>query len=152
MRWTKQQEAALVEGWREGLSSGQIARKVGGEATRSKVARKRSRLGLPARTGALAEAAMRVNGRRSETGLRATPSPGRGIPKGVAKAVRLGPLQGSTPRPWVLRAYGECCFPVAGSGADTLSCCEPVEGPAGVYCWRHKAILRGDQAVAALPA
>lgn len=144
MHWTKAQARVLVDGWRAGLSSGEIARQIGGEATRNAVARKRVRLGLPARRGALSDVAMRVNGRRSGTGLRALPSPNGGRPRGVALAVRLGPLPGSTPRPWTLRLYGECCFPVAGSGADTLSCCEPVEVAAGLYCWRHKRVLRGE--------
>lgn len=39
-------------------------------------------------------------------------------------------------RPWLQRAAGECAFPVAGEGAATLSCCQPVER--GEYCAGHR--------------
>lgn len=140
MQWTDKAVATLTRGWRDGLSSGQIARELGDGATRSAVARKRSRCGLEPRVnGGVAQA---VNGRNN---IRRTfgrgASPGR--PKGVALAALLGPLIGSTPRPWTLRLYGECCFPVDGEFADTRSCCLPVEREAGLYCAGHLAILAG---------
>ena len=144
MQWTAQQRQVLTDGWRAGLSSTEIARRIGGEVNRNAVARQRMRLGLPSRRGPLQELAQRVNGSRSGTGLRAIPNGGDGTPRAVARAARMGPLPGSNPRPWVLRLYGECCFPVAGEHADTLSCCEPVAAPAGLYCWRHKRILQAE--------
>ena len=47
------------------------------------------------------------------------------------------------PRPWVTRRRGECAYPVAGRGADTLSCCRP-SGPAQ-YCPGHLDRMRGPQ-------
>lgn len=43
-----------------------------------------------------------------------------------------------TEKPWVERKFGECAYPVAGEGADTLSCCAPTEG---TYCAAHRAIM-----------
>jgi hypothetical protein len=143
MRWTTNAVAMLEVGWKTGLSSGEIARQIGGDCTRGAVARKRGHHGLPARSGAFAQVAMRVNGRYNAHGLRALPKTGDGQPQGIAEAVRLGALAGSTPRPWVLRLYGECCFPVDGEHADTLSCCLPVAREAGLYCAGHVAILAG---------
>lgn len=45
------------------------------------------------------------------------------------------PLGGSSPRPWIARAFGECAWPVGGEGADTLSCCLP--SPGTTYCREH---------------
>src|SRR5579863_1256508 len=41
----------------------------------------------------------------------------------------------ATARPWVTRKLGECRWPF-GEGADTLSCCAPVEGES-IYCADH---------------
>lgn len=42
-----------------------------------------------------------------------------------------------TARPWTERHENECSWPVAGEGADTISCCRPV---AGRWCAEHNAI------------
>jgi hypothetical protein len=132
--WSRDDVAVLTADWADGLSSGEIGRKLG--VSRCAVASKRRTLGLPPRTGLAQIEAEHANGRRNAPRKL---SPGR--PKGAALAERLGPLSGSTPRPWVLRMIGECCFPVAGSGADLLSCCLPTFG--GIYCLGHRAILAG---------
>jgi hypothetical protein len=64
-------------------------------------------------------------------------------PLGVADPDRMAALSGSTPRPWPQRMIGECAFPVSGFGAQTWSCCLPVE-VGRPYCFGHLAILRGD--------
>ena len=139
--WSHEQDLVLADGWRDGKSAGEIAKAIGPEMSRAAVAKRRKRMGLPARTGAALDAAQAHQGKACGTGLRATVrSPGR--PLGAAMAARLGPLVGSTPRPWVQRAYGECCFPVGGGGADTLSCCLPVVRT-GLYCLGHAEILKG---------
>lgn len=40
-------------------------------------------------------------------------------------------------KPWLERRFGECAAPVAGEGADTLSCCHPCG--AHTYCAHHRA-------------
>lgn len=44
-----------------------------------------------------------------------------------------------TARPWLERRFGECAFPVAGLGADTLSCCTDTDG--ATYCAAHRKIM-----------
>lgn len=46
------------------------------------------------------------------------------------------------PRVWTSRKRGECAFPVGGSGADTLSCCNPTKG--ATYCATHAAVMAGN--------
>jgi hypothetical protein len=54
--------------------------------------------------------------------------------------------RGVRPRPWLQRAPGECAYPVAGEGAQVISCCQPVER--GDYCAGHRRrmFLRADPA------
>lgn len=42
-------------------------------------------------------------------------------------------------RLWTERGFGQCAFPVAGGGADTLSCCAPTGGK--VYCPAHRKLM-----------
>lgn len=57
---------------------------------------------------------------------------------------RNGPLRtialvgDSTPRPWTTRRFGECAAPVSGEGAETHSCCAPVDGDSA-WCAAHRA-------------
>lgn len=46
----------------------------------------------------------------------------------------------STPRPWTTRLLGECAAPVSGEGADTHSCCAPVDGESK-WCPEHRALF-----------
>jgi hypothetical protein len=59
-------------------------------------------------------------------------------PKSVIRPDAFDPLRGSHPKPWLERAFGECCWPVGGEGAETLSCCLPVEGNG--WCAAHLAL------------
>ena len=140
MKWTADKVAVLETGWRDGLSSGEIARRIPG-ATRGAVARKRGHHGLKPR-GRVTEA-QRLNGSRNMQRNFGIKAGGKVHLRGVQAAVRQGPLPGSTPRPWTQRAYGECCFPVDGDRADTRSCCLPTAKPTGLYCDGHVAILAG---------
>lgn len=42
-------------------------------------------------------------------------------------------------KPWTERAFGECAFPISGTGAETFSCCAPTRGR--TYCGLHRAIM-----------
>lgn len=65
---------------------------------------------------------------RSKAERRARPSPP--VPETSA--------DGAEGRPWTDRRPGECAWPVAGTGADTRSCCAPVEPGSQVpYCPGH---------------
>ena len=133
MRWTADKVAVLETGWRDGLSSGEIARRIPG-ATRGAVARKRGHHGLKPR-GRITEA-QKLNGSRNMQRNFGIKAGGKVHLRGVQAAVRQGPLPGSTPRPWTQRAYGECCFPVDG-GACGHPRLLPAHGEA------HRAVLRG---------
>ena len=79
------------------------------------------------------------------------PRPLKHSPEVVAQAVREGtplpphadprtpdPGIALNPRPWTTREPGECNFPVDGRGADTWSCCNPVDRRG--MCKAHAAI------------
>lgn len=48
------------------------------------------------------------------------------------------PVAPMTARPWITRAYRECAFPVAGDGADVMSCCARTDEKQS-YCAVHRA-------------
>jgi hypothetical protein len=130
--WSTIQAEMLADGWRGGRSSGEIARALG--VSRAAVANKRKRMGLPSRAGVIAEVAMRVTGKRNLMH-------GVQVKTQTRRDRASAPLAGSSPRLWEQRLAGECCFPVGGAGADTLSCCLPVTVEGGWYCAGHQAIL-----------
>lgn len=143
--WTDERTALLRQLWMDGLPGGVIAKRMG--LTRGMVTGKRHSLGLPPRTGEVARAAMALNGRRTAAliGHAGKASPELAAAKASAVdclEALTRPLAGSSPRPLSMRAAGECVFPVAGYGAGTLSCCEPVE-PGRGYCLGHVEILAG---------
>jgi hypothetical protein len=134
MEWTARKVRQLTDGWGQGLDAPELARILG--TSRAAVRSKRMRLGLPSRTDAQVALSNR------ERGLAVCPR-SSAAPLGVADPDRMAALSGSTPRPWPQRMIGECAFPVSGFGAQTWSCCLPVE-VGRPYCFGHLAILRGD--------
>jgi hypothetical protein len=64
----------------------------------------------------------------------AAPRPPRAYAR---KAEAFAPLDGSNPKVWTEREFGECNWPVGGSGGATLSCCLPA---AGAWCPTHLAM------------
>ena len=143
--WTEERVTLLRGLWADGVAGGVIAKRLG--ITRGMVAGKRHSLGLTPRTLAATKAAQAANGRRTammceRAGSRATPQQAARLAFQAAAVERLTqPLAGSNPRPWELRRGGECAFPVAGYGAGTLSCCEPVHLRG--YCFGHCEMLAG---------
>lgn len=150
--WSAERIELLCSLWSDGVSGGEIAKRLG--VSRGAVAGERYKLGLPARTGAKAKAAMAANGRRTAAnGSRAWKPPTE--PAAVVEAAReatlraasaaeeaIQPFRGSNPKPWELRGRHECAFPVAGCGSMVLSCCEPVQGRSA-YCLGHRELAAG---------
>jgi hypothetical protein len=144
-KWTPERVQVLTALWGDGIPAGVIGKRMG--ITRGMVAGKRHSLGLPARELEQQKAAMAVNGRRTAL---ACGHVGKATPElELAKAAEVEvvlanwrPLRGSNPKPWQLRGFGECAFPVAGFGIETYSCCEAVE-PGRSYCFGHVEILAG---------
>jgi hypothetical protein len=57
------------------------------------------------------------------------------------RSIVVGPKNG---RHWITRERFECAFPVGGSGADLISCCEPAVPPkegASAYCDLHTRVM-----------
>lgn len=143
--WTIERVGLLRALWADGVPGGVIARQLG--VTRGMVAGKRHSLGLPPRDQAVQIAAMVANGRRTAVICGHVGKADAAVETAKANAVEalermLQPLHGSNPRPWEMRRRGECAFPVAGYGAGTLSCCQPVE-PGRPYCLGHVEFLAG---------
>lgn len=145
--WNADAIEKLKRLWRDGLSCRAIGKDMG--VTRNAIIGKVGRLGLPKRSKAVNQA-NQISGRRvfKRPHIAKPPSRARvpkldaeAIARRVAmptKAVDLGALPGTHPRPWITRQFGECAWPVSGEGADTLSCCARTGGH--VYCAGHLAI------------
>jgi hypothetical protein len=146
-QWTPERVELLSSLWADGVPGGVIAKRLGPGFTRGMIAGKRHSLGLPPRGELAAKAAQARNGRRTAEMLGHVGKANPAVEAAAEAAVlvleaMMAPLQGSSPRPWELRRWGECAFPVAGYGAGTLSCCE-VTDRGSPYCVGHREMLAG---------
>lgn len=155
MTWTDARIAQLTRLWTEGVSAAGIAETLG-DVSRSAVLGKLYRLDLlgsrkPASAPRRYEGPpMARVGRGMGLGLRpappvrqqpaepkaAPPEP----PRSPWRETAFAPLPGTTPQPWLSRAFGECAFPVGGEGGALVSCCAPVK-PRSAYCPAHHGIV-----------
>jgi hypothetical protein len=60
-------------------------------------------------------------------------------PRSPWREAAFAPLPGTTPRPWLSRAFGECAFPVGEDAEGLVSCCAKTRPRSG-YCPAHHAI------------
>jgi GcrA cell cycle regulator len=160
MTWTPERVDLLKTLWDKGLSASQVAKQLGG-VTRNAVIGKINRMGLsgrakPSKPKRLPAAPkprhnnfVAINRERHQAKAfpRKVPpvvfaNPGTKlstVPKepfqGVDRARAFEPLEGSNPRPWTEREWGECAWPVDGGADVQLSCCEP--GFAKGWCKSH---------------
>jgi GcrA cell cycle regulator len=145
MSWTDARIAQLVRLWAEGVSAGGIA-EILGDVSRSAVLGKLHRMKL---LGSRAEASAprRYDGpvmgasRRAPIAAvipsaAAPPDP----PRSPWREAAFEPLPGVAPRPWLMRAVGECAFPVGGESDAALSCCAPTTRRSA-YCAAHHRIV-----------
>jgi len=166
--WTDERLARLKKLWDDGYSAQQIAQDLGG-CTRNavvgvvhrrgwsrpepKASRIRDRLPRVGGAAALARAKAAVPVEHRPRAIQ-TRGP-------VIAVSRLAPLPPARPapavadaslaKPWTERAFGECAFPIAGEGADTVSCCQPVtpivirevggKPTGGRYCRAHERVM-----------
>lgn len=140
--WSEQDRTErLIKHWNDGMSSGQIFRIIGAQS-RSAVVGKVHRLRLagvemrrappPRPPGTVITFTRRRDNR---------PSGPPKAPKVQAPPPPPPPSSDmSQALPWTERRFGQCAFPVAGEGADTLSCCQPVKDEAP-YCAFHCRIV-----------
>lgn len=133
-KWTRDRVAELIRLWGDGASATQIAKQWGGGCTRNAVIGKIHRL---------RKAGIEL---RSAANLRELPTkPPRPKRERVYRAPAVAAIPHKprlevvppTAKPWTERKAGECNWPIAGEGADTISCCRP---SAGRWCEEHNAI------------
>jgi GcrA cell cycle regulator len=55
-------------------------------------------------------------------------------------AVPAAIIDATFAKPWMARLFGECAFPIAGEGADTVSCCAQVRKGSS-YCRAHHQLM-----------
>ena len=142
-QWTEQRVAALEKAIAEGKSASEAGRIIG--CTRNAAIGKAHRLGL--RFGLSKPGPPRAYKPKPPAPVK-TYGFGAGIKWGAGPAKPVEPtpekpvpkVAASNPKPWTERASDECCWPVGGDGADTLSCCAPatIQPAFGVfYCDFH---------------
>ena len=143
--WNDDNVALLRKLHGEGLSCSQIAKRIRG-TTRNSIIGKLNRLGIgfdkPSAPPAKARPAPRPAPKpyRPPTATIAR-APVADFTPGIEREAE--PITAhdapATAKPWLLRATGECAFPVGSqTGADQLSCCAPTGGEA--YCQDHRRI------------
>jgi hypothetical protein len=147
--WTDERVTLLRKLWlADGLSCSQIAQQLGG-ITRNAVIGKLTRLGINDRTKAASPTAAKTTLRAVRPKAVVAPpaisvgfkrAPGEVPPTIIAEAK---PLEGAAePRKLFDRGAFQCCYPVGGSGAETLYCCETTDrAPNWQYCTRHLQIM-----------
>jgi hypothetical protein len=118
--WTSPVVARCRELWLAGYSASEVAKTIGAPS-RAAVIAQMARQGVK-RDPLVNQEARRIGGRATAA-------------KRSAKAACCNKEDLSLARPRIEREPGQCAFPVAGEGADTLSCCHPTSG---VYCAAHR--------------
>lgn len=155
--WPSEAVTLLKKLYAEGLTYGQIARKLPNAPTRNAVIGKANRLidlGVMQHRGkneVAAAAAIRGAASRAQRLARATAKPpnnhGTPRPPKAPPPPKEAPgppkeAPGPTARPWLTRLEGECRAPIGEPTADMLMCCARAGyGTNGDYCERHAARL-----------
>jgi hypothetical protein len=141
--WTDDMIDLMKKEHARGLSCSQIAKVLNGEfrhvsLTRNAVIgalhRRGVRFDAPARPARAAKPAREPRPPKPPPAIRLAPPPV--IP---FEPATLGEVP-DTARPWLERTGQQCAFPVAGIGADLLSCCAPVRAEGESYCGSHHAL------------
>lgn len=146
---------ALPALWDEGLSTAEIARRLG--VTKNAICGKAHRLDLPARTSPIRAAGDRSPYRRRAPllvtlpplpSLAAAPppkavKPPRKVPKArpVARPVMRPPSPPPAPPPRYVRV-APCCWPIGHPGTPGFRFCGDPGAPASPYCATHHAVAR----------
>lgn len=157
--WTEERTAELVRLWDAGESATAISEQMG-LATRNVVIGKIHRLrkaGYPMSRAAQTREQIQENAKaqRAAHEIRRRKLEAAGVKrrKGsspetcapFSAAVRTPPtppviIDVTFAKPWLERVFGECAYPVAGEGADTMSCCfKTVDGAR--YCPGHHKVM-----------
>lgn len=125
--WDEERTAVAKEMWMRGDSASTVSRAL--SARYAVTVSRNSVIGRITRCGFERPAAVetwRLNSRRCVV-----------APVDEPKAPPA-PVAPMTARPWITRAYRECAFPVAGDGADVMSCCARTDEKQS-YCAVHRA-------------
>jgi GcrA cell cycle regulator len=147
--WTDERTELAVKLWQGGKTAAEVAKELGG-VTRNAVIGKMHRMGLAGGstrrvfTDGLHWKEREKLRRRLESAGRAQPT--RATVEKREQAIKQAPAPKPLPLPppvlltgqerrWTAREFGQCAWPVAGEGAETLSCCAPTNGK--TYCPTH---------------
>lgn len=141
MTRSAEQKEQILNLWREGKSAREIAQNYPG-MTRNVViglafraGLKREKLPGPPRVSLPRQPAAHKRPKVFLVGSVAFVAPKARAPRAITRDASFAPLPGSTPKHFLERGPGSCCWPI---GEELLSCCEPTENHH--YCPEHRAI------------
>lgn len=157
--WTDEAITSLKAWWAEGLSARTIGERLGvsrnavlgkihrlGCATRAlPSAPTRIRLGLAKAGGAPKQARApkppKVKRQRVVNSFAAVNAARRAASPQGPEIIEPVPVvfDATKAKPWLERRFGECAYPISGTGADTFSCCLPTGEH--TYCKAHRRIM-----------
>lgn len=144
--WSEERRERLRKLWLSGMSQAKVGAQLG--CTRNAVAGQVHRMGLrrdasnPSERFGYGETTVKPKRIVAAKPARPKPTPPA---KPLPKPAETVPME--TPvfaKPWIERTSRECCWPVGGSGADTLYCCSPIELDAP-HGWCFNCRRRGLQ-------
>lgn len=136
-KWPEDLTERLIKLWNDGHSASQIAKQLRNGLTRAGVIGKVHRLRAQGVVMRVADAPQPKGIVASFTKRRDQPPSAKSSPDQPLPPAAL--LDVSAARPWTTRTFGECAYPVAGEGADTMSCC--LETGGATYCAAHRRIM-----------
>lgn len=140
--WSEEDTKLAIELWDLGQSASQIALRLSEPRSRNAVIGRLMRLGKKRSPEArrVSNSLSHFNQANAPKRPRAANNVVRAL-RGKARAPGLVEVVMIVPtdsRPWTTRRFGECAAPVSGEGAETHSCCAPVDGES-VWCAAHRA-------------
>lgn len=135
--WTDERADLAEKLYREGYSASYIASQLGG-ITRNAVIGKMHRMGVVVGCRLRPTDPAKVRAPRRERIHQASVHKLRVAKAKADEAAAPAQPTDALAKPWIVRRFGECAYPVAGSGADLMSCCAPTTS---TYCTAHAAIM-----------
>ena len=136
--WTDEKTKQAMKLWLDGFSSSEIGRVMG--KSRNAIIGRMHRIGHK-RNGPsvpVAKVDAPVVKEPAQQNVEVVKKSRPKTPRAVAKAPVS--VEGSAPRPWTTRKWGECAYPVDIRNGDTYSCCQPVVFNKS-YCKKHAEIM-----------
>lgn len=143
--WSLEEADFISKMWKMGNSASQIGEMIG--RTRNSIIGKIHRLGVNrvSSNKELREIAPQAH-RLKRIRPKPRPQPQPKLPSAEILSFPprpspepIGGISTENAKPWLQRRAFQCCYPVSGSGADTMSCCTPTGGH--TYCPGHQKVM-----------